>query len=97
MFASFERICTIVWIVLLFLTIISGVISERIFMPSDLSRGTAAVILLSIAFLKIRLIIIHFMEIGHAALPLRILLEVWVFATFSILLFLYFTPLQPNA
>lgn len=91
---SFTRTCTIVWIVLLLLTVVSGFIADG--MPG-FSSGFTAVILLVIALIKVRLVIIHFMEIGHAALPLRIILEAWVFVTFAVLAFLYFSPAATSA
>lgn len=89
---AFERTCTIVWVVMLVLTVVSGLLSEGIPSSLGLSQSATVITLLGIAFFKVRLVIIHFMEIGHAALPLRLVLEAWIILTFSVLLFLYFLP-----
>lgn len=89
---SYTRVCTIVWIALLVLTFVSGFLADGML---GMSNSTAAIILLAIAFLKVRLVIIHFMEIGHAAMPLRIALETWILITLAAMLFLYFW--SPNA
>lgn len=86
---SVTRICTIVWIILLVLTIISGFLADG---TIELAPTAVTLIIFVIAFLKVRMVIIHFMEIGHAALPLRIILELWALATFAALIFLYFMP-----
>ena len=90
---AFERTCTLVWIVLLVLTIFSGVLADTDSSPVGLSKNATAITLLAIAFFKVRLVIIHFMEIGHAAFPLRLVLETWLILSFIALLTLYFVEL----
>lgn len=90
--ASFIRTCTFVLAVLMVLTIASGLIFEGQLARVGMSQDAIAVTLLAIAFFKVRLVIIHFMEIGHAVIPLRIALEAWVILTFAMILTLYFSP-----
>lgn len=49
----------------------------------------ATISLFVIAFFKVRLVIMHFMEIGTAPLPLRLIMEGWVFGVCGILIALY--------
>ncbi|MCW2856610.1 MAG: hypothetical protein JWR52_2225 [Marmoricola sp.] len=51
--------------------------------------ATVGVLLLAIAFTKIRLVGIHFMELGSAPLPLRLLFEGYVLVTFTVLVVLF--------
>ncbi|WNC74173.1 cytochrome C oxidase subunit IV family protein [Thalassotalea psychrophila] len=48
---------------------------------------TSMILLLS--FLKIRLVILHFMEIKTASFILRLMFEVWCFGVCAILIFLF--------
>lgn len=89
---SFVRTCTAVWTLLLVLTIVSGFLADGILSPLGLSQSATAITILVIAFFKVRLVVIHFMEIGHAVLPLKIILEAWIILTFAVLLFLYLMP-----
>ncbi|WP_404810245.1 cytochrome C oxidase subunit IV family protein [Zhongshania marina] len=64
--------------------------------PVDLSSGititgTTTIILILIAFFKVRLVIMHFMEIRTAPLPLKLLCEAWLFATPGVIIGIYLT------
>ena len=74
------------------LTLASALIFEGGLTRLGLSKDTAAVILLAIAFFKVRLVMIHFMEVGNAVVGLRIILEVWLLLTLGMILILYFSP-----
>lgn len=87
---SYGRICTAVWAVLMLLTLGSYLVFEGQLESFGVSEEAGAIILLAIAFFKVRLVIIHFMEIGHAVLPLRAALEAWVALTFAMTVVLYF-------
>lgn len=63
----------VVWIVLVLLTILSYEFVDGLHEWAYLS---VAVII--IAMFKIRLVVMHFMEIKHAPLPLRLVLECWM-------------------
>lgn len=55
--------------------------------------GTVAIFL--IAAVKARLVLMHFMELGHAPRPWRIVFEIWVLAaTGAVLGFYLMTPVS---
>jgi len=73
---------TIVWLVLTVLTGISWVMSDGT-VPTEASATTyVAIGLFVLAFFKVRLVIMYFMEVHGAPWPLRILFEVWVLGIF---------------
>lgn len=76
---------TNVWMVLVAATVLTAVVGL------EQHGGTAAVglLLLAIAFVKIRLVALHFMEIREAPLPLRLLVEGYVGITFVVLVTIY--------
>lgn len=92
MASSFIRSCTIVWVILMVLTLTSALIFEGGLTRLGLSKDAAAVVLLAIAFFKVRLVIMHFMEVGHAVMGLRIILEAWLLLTLGMILTFYFSP-----
>jgi hypothetical protein len=47
--------------------------------------------LMIVAFFKVRLVGIHFMELGHAPWPLRMIFEAWVAIVCGVVLGLYLT------
>jgi hypothetical protein len=59
---------TLVWLVLLAATMLTAVVG----LEHDPSR-TAGLVLLTVAFVKLRLVGIHFMELRTAPTPLRLL------------------------
>ncbi|WP_159239538.1 cytochrome C oxidase subunit IV family protein [Zhongshania aliphaticivorans] len=71
---------TAIWIVLMLISIFSwvvginhGMLFEKAFLES------AAILIL--AFFKVRLVIMHFMEVGHAPTTLKLSCEAWVFVS----------------
>ncbi len=48
-----------------------------------------AVALMALAFFKVRLVILHFMEIRHAPLPMRLAFEAWVVGVCLLVVGLY--------
>ncbi len=48
-----------------------------------------AVALLALAFFKVRLVILHFMEIRHAPIPIRLVFEAWVVVVCLVVVALY--------
>ncbi|MEX1670947.1 cytochrome C oxidase subunit IV family protein [Zhongshania guokunii] len=73
---------TVIWAVLALATALSW------YMGGDASLNIPAVMLL-IAFFKTRLVIMHFMEVNHAPLPLRIIGEAWGIVCCAALIVLY--------
>jgi len=75
-----------IWVVLVAATLLSyGVQLETIRADPRLPGS----IILIIAFFKVRLIGLRYMEIDEAVLPLRAAFEVWVFAMALVLLTLF--------
>ncbi|WP_237111735.1 cytochrome C oxidase subunit IV family protein [Nocardioides sp. WS12] len=76
---------TNVWMVLVAATVLTAVVGL------EQHGGSAAIglLLLGIAFIKIRLVALHFMEIREAPLPLRLLVEAYVGVTFVVLVVIY--------
>lgn len=76
---------TAVWVFLVAATVLTATLGL------EQHGGSTAVgmVLLAIAFVKIRLVALHFMEIREAPLALRLLLEGYVVVTFGALAGLY--------
>lgn len=66
-----------VWALLVVATIVSGTV------------GGHGVVVLVVAFVKVRLVGLYFMELRSAPVPLRLLFEGWVVVTCSVLIGLY--------
>lgn len=68
---------SLVWIVLIVATCINiGMADES--RPALMAFG--AVVIVSVAAIKIRLVIFHFMEIAGAPLPWRLFFDAWLLA-----------------
>ena len=85
------RAATVVWAGLIGMTALSWVLGTASVGPmtggEDRSYATVGILLVS--FFKARLVILHFMEIRTAPLPLRLICEIWTFGTASSLVLLY--------
>lgn len=80
-----------VWLILALLTGLSWLLADSL-EPSTLKNAQLlAVGLLALAFFKIRLVILYFMEIQNAPWVLRGLFEAWVAIVFTGMCFLYLT------
>lgn len=80
---------TYVWFFLATLTLLSWWLADGV-EPSTLNGVKyLALGLLALAFFKIRLVIMYFMEIMNAPWPLRGLFEAWVVVVFAAMCFLY--------
>lgn len=79
------RRLTLVWIVLLALTFGSFVVGIE--QSADLA-GAAAIAIIGIALLKVRLIGLHFMDVRIAPTALRMLFEGYVLVVFAALVVL---------
>ena len=67
------RPATLVWALLM----LASCISTWGLSKNGVSATTATVLMMLIAAVKVRLILIHFMELGHAPLAWRLLFEGW--------------------
>ena len=72
---------TRVWLILAAAAVLSWTLSES---ASAVRLGTSAVIL--IAAIKIRLVVIYFMELGWRPRPWRLVFEFWMFGVTAIIL-----------
>lgn len=80
---------TYVWLFLAALTAASWILGDS-YDPSNLDQIKYLTVgLLALAFFKIRLVVMHFMEVGHAPILLRIILESWVLLVFLLMVALY--------
>lgn len=86
---------TWIWLLLVALTTMSWEVGDG-GATASAGIGTSLVtpLLLLVAFFKVRLVGLHFMELRTAPLPLRILFESWVAAVCGLLLLIYFQVFQ---
>ena len=80
---------TYVWLFLAVLTGASWVLGDGYDPASPEMFKVFSISLLVLAFFKIRLVVMHFMEVGHAPLVLRLILESWIVLVFGLLTLLY--------
>ena len=74
------------WLVLITATALTAVLGLE---QASSEAAVAGVALLVIGFVKLRLVGIHFMELGNAPVPLRLLFEGYVVVVFTVLVVLY--------
>lgn len=67
---------TRVWLLLMAATILTTWVLTKDGLPARVA--TVAIVL--IAAIKVRLVLLHFMELLHAPLPLRLVFETWTLA-----------------
>ena len=81
---------TRIWLTLLALTFVSLILFDRqdFSFTEALSSRTASTIIMAIAFVKVRMVILSFMEIKEAIMPLRLLFETWVIVVFSAIIYM---------
>lgn len=86
MFRDVPRHHMVVWIALIAISLFTLFLAEdgQAWPPKIVTTG-----LLSMGFLKARLIILHFMEFADGPVWLRIAGEAWVAVTFAVVLGLY--------
>jgi hypothetical protein len=83
---------THIWLLLIVLTGASRLLAENAKHHSDVAT-LLSYVLVSVAFFKVRLVGLHFMELRHAPPVLRGLFEVWVVVVCAAVLGLYWaTP-----
>lgn len=80
-----RRGATRVWLLLMAATIVTTWVLTKDTFTARVA--TSAIVL--IAAIKVRLVLLHFMELRHAPLPLRIVFEGWVLAVAGALITLY--------
>lgn len=79
---------TVVWLALMALTVLSWLVGHD-YHVVGLERIGATTGILIFTFFKIRLVVIHFMEIKHAPLTLRLPFELWCVGVCGILIYMF--------
>jgi len=80
---------TLVWLGLVLATGLSWLFGHGFGFGDNVQLATTAVILIS--FIKVRFIVLDFMEVRTAPMALRITLEAWSVIVCAILIFLYWS------
>jgi hypothetical protein len=80
-----RKSATVVWLLLVLATGASWWLSGGV----GTSHAVAAAALLLLAFVKVRLIVMYFMEVHWAPIALRLGFDAWVTAVYCALLLLY--------
>lgn len=79
---------TWIWLLLLVLTLTSWEVGSGL--GADPGHAVVTTALMVVAFFKVRLVGLHFMELKIAPLPLRALFEAWVVIVCILVLAIYF-------
>jgi hypothetical protein len=77
---------TLIWFLLVAATIFSWEMGHGVGLHDARYAGAAIIV---VAFVKVRFVILDFMEIRHAPLPMRIVGEAWVLIVCTILIALF--------
>jgi hypothetical protein len=80
---------TLVWFFLAGLTTLSWILGHEYSATDQLFNHYLTVGLMFLAFFKVRLVIMHFMEIAHAPIPMRIGFELWCAVIFALVSGIY--------
>ena len=75
MLSLLRRKITFVWLVLILATALSWQLGHGFGFGDRYTYATVAIVI--IAFIKVRLVFLDFMELRHAPLPLRLVFESW--------------------
>jgi heme/copper-type cytochrome/quinol oxidase subunit 4 len=79
-----------VWLLLMAATIVTTWVLTK----DGIAVRVATVSIVLIAAIKVRLVLLHFMELRHAPVPLRAIFEAWVVAVSGALIVIYLrTPI----
>lgn len=78
-----------VWLILMLATGVSWWLGTLEGVNGFVSAATAGVLLMLVAFFKVRLVICHFMEVRHAPAALRLLCEAWVVGVCGLIIAMY--------
>lgn len=74
-----------VWLLLMAATIVTTWVLTK----DGIAVRVATVSIVLIAAIKVRLVLLHFMELRHAPVPLRAIFEAWVVAVSGALIVIY--------
>ncbi|GAY22200.1 hypothetical protein SFOMI_2755 [Sphingobium fuliginis] len=76
---------TALWLLLIALTVLSLEFFQKLGFGGDHRLGAAIVIV--VAFIKVRIVGLEYMELRNAPLPLRLFFELWVAVILATILF----------
>lgn len=83
-----KRPGSLVWLFLMAATIVTTWgLSKDTFDPQ-----WATVAIMVIAAVKVRMVLLHFMELNHAPIPLRLVFEAWVVVVTAVVVGFYLKP-----
>lgn len=80
---------TYIWLLLMAATCLSWYLGTNLGQSTHDAQISATVGIIMIAFVKVRLVITHFMELGEAPWVLRALCDLWIAILCTALLTLY--------
>lgn len=80
---------TPIWFLLMLLTIVSWFLGTHQSDGAQQGDYTAVIGIFVMAFYKVRLVIMHFMEVRNAPIPLRVFCEAWLVVVCGALIFLF--------
>lgn len=81
---------TLVWLIITGATALSWWLAQGLTTDThDSSNMWTTITVMVIAYIKVRLVIMHFMEVRTAPLPLRLVCETWLLASCSSVIILY--------
>lgn len=80
---------TQIWLILMVATGVSWWLGTLDEVSGFASATTTSVLLVLVAFFKVRLVISHFMEVRHAPMALRLLCDAWIVGVCSLVIGLY--------
>ena len=80
---------TYVWCTLVVLTGVSWGLGDDYEAATQVEYQWLTIALLLLAFFKVRLVVMHFMEVGTAPIPLRAIFEVWVVVVCAAIVAMY--------
>jgi hypothetical protein len=86
---AFQQKITLIWLGLVLATGLSWQFGHGFGFGDNVHYATTAVIVIS--FVKVRYIMLDFMEVRTAPLGLRVALETWVVIVCAVLVFLYWS------
>lgn len=80
-----KRPASLVWLLLMAATVLTTWVLSKDIVAAKI--GTVSIVL--VAAIKVRLVLLHFMELRDAPLPLRLVFEAWVLIVAVALIALY--------
>jgi hypothetical protein len=90
---SFARRMALTWVVLTIITLVSWQVGLDHGQPLALNTGITAAVL-GFALIKVRFIIREFMEVRTAPASIKWITDIWLVATYAVLLTAYLLPQQ---